>query len=148
MDMAADHAVNAAPTRLGDHGVFERIREVYSSFDLELDVTRERPGSETKLPPGPAQRWIETARQPRTPAAEDRQPSAVPHDAIELVSMRDQHPQSRRGFVNAVAHDLEAAQLKSAVVTQSLVVVARNEYDSCTVAHLIEKRLHDIIMGA
>jgi hypothetical protein len=40
----------------------------------------------------------------------------VPHDTIELVSMRDQHPLSGGGFVNAVAYDLDTAQVKSAEV--------------------------------
>src|SRR5215468_7265801 len=89
MDMSADHAVHAAPPRLGDQSLFECVHKVYGGLDLELDVTRRRPGAEAKPLPHPAQRCIETSCQPLTAAAQIRQPSAVPY-TIELVSMRDQ----------------------------------------------------------
>src|SRR5262249_22989531 len=68
-------------------------------------------------------------------------------DHIKVVPMRDEQPQPSRRLMDAVAYDLDAAQVKSAELAQSLVVVAGNEHNSCAVAHLAENRLHDVVMG-
>ena len=71
----------------------------------------------------------------------------MPRDDVKIVAVRDEQPQSPRRLVDAVAYDLDAAQVKSAEPAQSLVVVARNEHNFSAMAYLAENGLHDTVMG-
>jgi len=60
------------------------------------------------------------------------------HDDIALAVGR---------FVNGLQLDLDAAKALPRILTQSVVVVAGNEYDARALAHLAEDLLQDIIVG-
>ena len=75
MDVAADHAVDAAPARLAGDGVLEVGDELHRVLDLVLEVGRERPVVQPELAARPVERGVEAQRRGVGPVAQDREPA-------------------------------------------------------------------------
>src|SRR4051794_21113957 len=83
MDVAADHAVDAAAARLACHRLFVVGDELDRVLDLVLEVRRQRPVAEAELAAAPVERRVDAQRRAVGPLAQDREPLGVAHDAVE-----------------------------------------------------------------
>jgi hypothetical protein len=89
---------------------------------------------------------VEPQRHVVGPVAQEREPLGVAHDAVELIAMQDQIALAVGALVDRLAHHLHAAEIQSAIIARSLVVIARHVDDLGAFARLAQDLLDDIVM--
>jgi hypothetical protein len=147
VDVAADHAVQAALAHVVHDRVLEIEDELQRAFDTALGVARQRPVA----------RNAEQAAQLRQPAvdahqvvvghvAQHRHPAVVARDLVEVVAVDEQEATSVRGFVHMLVNDVDIAEGGLAVVAQCLVVVAGDEHDPLAMAGPSQHLLHHRVL--
>ena len=77
---------------------------------------------------------------------QEGEPLRIANDHIEFVAVQNMQAFAIRCLVNGIVHDLDAAEIGAAVLSQRLVVIAGNEDDPGTLAHLTQQFLQDIVV--
>ena len=147
VDVAADHAVDAAPARLAGHRVLEVADELDGVLDLVLQVGRQRPVGQAEPRRRPVEPGVEPQRTRVGPVAEDGEPRGVAHDAVELVAVDDQ--QLRPSAVSWIASslDLDAAEGEPAVVRAPPRRGCRGCRRRGALARLAQDLLHHVVVA-
>ena len=146
VDVAADHAVDAAPARLADHRQLEVVDEADRTLDLELQVARERPVGQPQARAGRVQHPVEPQRQLVEAVADMRQPARALDHAVEQVAVHHPEPAAVGGLVDAVLHHLDAAEGMAGIAARELVMVAGHEDHPRALARLAQHLLHHVVV--
>jgi len=79
--------------------------------------------------------------------AQKSQPPRVANDDVELIAVCDEQAEPAGRRMHAVAENFDTVEAGATIVAQALIVVAGDEHEPRTAAHLAEKGLHHVAMG-
>ena len=147
VDVAADDAVGAQPSRLGDDGGLEAADVFDRLLDLVLEVGRQRPVAEPQLAADPVEGGVDGQRRRIGPVAGKGQPFGVPDHAVELVAVQDQQAAAVGGDVDGLVLDDDAPEAAEGEVAENLVVIAGDVDDAGPLAGLAQQFLDDVVVG-
>ena len=136
MDVAADHAVGAAPSRFVRERRFERADEIDGVLDLQLGPGGERPIGEAEPTSDGVEMGVDEDREIVGPVAEEGEPFGMTHDQIEFIAVHDKINLAVRRFIFGVADDFDAAEGQSDKLTREFVVIAGHEDHPRATSHL------------
>ena len=147
VDVAADHAIDAAPARLVGHGVLVVGDELHGVLDLVLQERRQRPVGQAEPAAAPVEPGVEAQRRAVGPVAQDGEPARVADDAVELVAVDHQQLAAVRRLVDRLVLDPHVAEGELAVLPRRLVVVAGDVDDVGALARLAHDLLHHVVVA-
>ena len=146
VDVAAHHAVIAAPARLGGHGAFKVADVVHRLLHLVLQVARQRPVRQAQARAKAVEVAVELEHHLVRVVAHIGQPLGVLDHAVEVVAMRDPQAPAVHGDVHAVFHHVDAAEVVVQKAARKLVVVARHEDHMAALARAAQQLLHHVVV--
>ncbi|RMR96104.1 hypothetical protein ALP75_201735 [Pseudomonas syringae pv. actinidiae] len=124
VNVPADDAVQPALDAFVGDGFLEIADKVHCTFDLMLQVRRQRPVAIAVFGAPVVQPAVEGQGEFVGRVAQKGQPAVVAGDHIELVAVDDQKAAAIGSYVLGFVHQLDVAQNKLRVTTQELVMVA------------------------
>src|SRR5262249_25838407 len=119
---------------------------VHRVLDLVFGPLRQRPITETEPAANGIEITIDEDRKVVSGVPEQRQPARMLDHHVEHVAMHHEIAPCIGGFMDRGLDDFDAAEMRSIVVAQKLVVVAGQINDSRTLARLAQEFLHDVVM--
>ena len=147
VDVAAHHAIGAAPPRLARDRDLEVRHIADRALDLELQVLRQAPVREAQ----PRTRLVEPAVDLECQlvghVAGIGQPLRTLDDPVEEVAVGDPQAPAIGGDMDAIVHDVDATEVVTDVAACELVVVAGHEDHARALARLAQQLLHDVVVG-
>lgn len=124
VDVAADHAIAAAPPRLFGHDMLEVGHEVDRVLGLVLQVLRHRPVRKIQASADDIEPAVEYQQQSVDPVAEVHEPAHALHHRIEEIAMHHPQPLVVRRYMDGVLGHGDFAQVQADELARSFVVIA------------------------
>src|SRR5262249_51491502 len=147
VDVSADDAVDTAPVRFRGERLLEFPDEVDRVLHLQLGPLRERPiGQPERLPDRVAAR-VEPDRKLVGLIAEKSEPTRVPNHDIEKITVDHEVALAVGRNVDRVFDHFNAAKMRAVIVTQKLVVIARDVDHVRALARLAQELLYDVVVS-
>lgn len=103
--------------------------------------------TKTQQPAGEVQRYIEGERGVVGAIAKEREPAGVTNHNVEFIAVKNEVALAVGRFVNGIATDFDVAEVHARVVAQTIVVVAWDEDDACSLARFPQQLLQHVIMA-
>ena len=147
MDVAADHAVDAALARLGGQRLLEIADEIDGVLHLELGPFREGPIGHSEFSARGVVPGVGPDREIIGPVAEMGEPAGVVNDDVELVAVNHEQFFAVGRLVDDMVDNLDAAELHAEKFAGEFVVIAGNEDHAGAFADLAQQFLHDVVVG-
>ncbi len=147
VDVAADHALHAAPSSFTGHRGLEVADVAHRPLDLELEVARQAPVRQAQPRAQRIEGAVDLQRELVGRIAEVGQPLGALDHPVEQVAMRDPQPPAVGRDVHAVLHHVDAAEVVLHVAPRELVVVAGHEDHARALAGLAQDLLHHVVVA-
>ena len=144
VDVPADDALQAAPPRLAGHCGLEVTDIAHRALDLELEVARKTPVREPEAGTGDVEPAIDAQGEFVGPITRVRQPLRALDDAVEQVAVRHPEAPAVHEFMDALVHDVYAAEVVAHVAARELVMVSGHIDDPGALARLAQQFLDDV----
>ncbi len=147
MDVSANDPVEGAtPPRFRGERPLVLPDEGDRILDFQLGPFRERPVGQTKNASDPIEIGIDPNREIVGIAAQEREPTRVADDHVEEVAVNDKVAFAVGGGVDGILEHLDAAEMRTVVVAQELVVIAGNVEQAHAFTRLTQQLLHDVVV--
>lgn len=147
VDVAADHAVDAALARVMYDRVLEIENETHGALDLALRIAGERPvAGHAQEPAQGRQPQIEVHEDVVGPVPQECEPAVVARHLVEFVAVDEQVAPPVGAGMDVIALDPDVAEGGADVLARRLVVVAGNEHDVHVLAREAQDLLHERVL--
>jgi hypothetical protein len=146
VDVAADHTVHVASTRLARDRRFEVTDVADCALDLELEVARQAPVRQAQTLSHAVEPSVGLERELIGLVAQVSHPLRVLDHAVEQITVRDPQLPTVGSEVDAIVHHVDAAEAVRHVAPRELVVVAGHEDDMRALARLAQQLLHHVVV--
>ena len=82
----------------------------------------------------------------RRPSLQESQPSRVANHDVERIAVKDEVSFASGADVDRTLHDLNPAEVRSKIVAEKLVMIARDVDQPDAFSYLAEELLDDVVM--